>query len=316
MQLIAGFDAGQTHTTCRLALVDSNGTIQPLGEGQGSGVSHLAAAAGEARFQSALSSSLAAARTTAPAAWADAPLATSAVGASGMEAGSAVQARGLELASVALGLPAGAVAVTGDEHTALRGAFPQGEGILLISGTGCICLGQNAQGAQHRCGGWGWLLDGAGSAMDIGRDGLALSVQMADGRLPETVLRAALWSALGADTAQQVKARVVEPDFGAAGFARLAPVLDQLAAAGDPHSQAVLQHSAAALAGLVQGVAKHLTMDQPAVCGVGGALRHLVQLRSRFAAALNQVLPGATRVEPQGDATHGALLLAADLRLR
>ena len=35
-----------------------------------------------------------------------------------------------------------------------------------------------------------------------------------------------------------------------------------------------------------------------------------------FAAALSQVLPGATRVEPQGDATHGALLLAADLRLR
>ena len=60
----------------------------------------------------------------------------------------------------------------------------------------------------------------------------------------------------------------------------------------------------------------HLPLVRPAVCGVGGALGHLVQLRSRFAAVLNQVLPGATRVEPQGDATHGALLLAADLRLR
>ncbi|MBM5820744.1 MAG: N-acetylglucosamine kinase, partial [Cyanobacteria bacterium K_DeepCast_150m_m2_101] len=54
--LIAGFDAGQTHTTCRLAALHSDGSWQAIAEGQGSGVSHLAAAGGSERFQQALQS--------------------------------------------------------------------------------------------------------------------------------------------------------------------------------------------------------------------------------------------------------------------
>jgi N-acetylglucosamine kinase-like BadF-type ATPase len=203
--------------------------------------------------------------------------------------------------------------VTGDERTALRGACGKGAGILVISGTGCIALGQDGQGREHRCGGWGWLLDGAGSAMDLGRDGLALAVQMADGRLAETELRAQLWHALGAQSAQEVKALVVAPEFGPAGFARLAPVLNQLAAAGDPQAKAVIETSAQALAGLVVGVARALDLAAPRVCGVGGALTHLDQLRQRFGACLARELPGGVLMEPQGDACWGALELAHGL---
>lgn len=145
------------------------------------------------------------------------------MGASGIEAGTAVQGRGQQLAASATGLTSARISVSGDEYTALVGAFPSGAGILVISGTGCIATGRDASGRQHRCGGWGWLLDGAGSALDIGRDGLALSVQMADGRLPETALRQRLWQSLAAETPQQVKAAVVAESFGPAGFARLAP---------------------------------------------------------------------------------------------
>jgi glucosamine kinase len=59
--LLAGFDAGQTHCRCRLA--DREGRV--LAEGEGSGVSHLAAPDGGERFQAALRSSLAAARAAA-----------------------------------------------------------------------------------------------------------------------------------------------------------------------------------------------------------------------------------------------------------
>ena len=314
-QLIAGFDAGQTHTRCRLALVQaagSNSRLEPLAEGSGSGVSHLAAADGPARFQAALTSSLAAARAQLSASNLS-PLAAAAVGASGVEQGSELQGRGQSLAAAALGLAPAMVAVTGDERTALAGAFGAGAGVLVISGTGAIAVGRDGAGHSHRCGGWGWLLDGAGSAMDIGRDGLAASVAMADGRRPETPLRSALWQALGADSAQAVKAAVVASDFGAAGFAQLAPVVDRLADAGDPEAIVIVRRSATALAELVVGVATALAMPAAPVCPVGGALTHLRQLRRHFEQSLQLSLPGASLVSPSGDACSGALTLAAAL---
>jgi len=171
-----------------------------LAEGRGPGVSHLAAPGGPQRFQAALVQSLDQARAAlAPGDWGEGslPLLAAAIGASGIEQGRGVQAQGQALACSALDLPPARVVVTGDERTALVGAFGRGSGIVVISGTGTIAVGRNAAGMEHRCAGWGWLLDGAGSAMDIGQDGLRLSLQMADGRRPEGPLRAALWQELG-----------------------------------------------------------------------------------------------------------------------
>jgi len=312
--LLAGFDAGQTHTTCRLADLQSGAT---LAEGEGPVVSHLAAAEGRQRFAAALRQSLEAARQALPADRRQDSLAAAAVGASGIEAGSAVQQEGLDLAAEALALPAQRLVVTGDEHTALRGAFPEGPGIVVISGTGTIAVGSDGQGRHHRCAGWGWLLDGAGSAMDIGRDALALSLRMADGREPDGPLRREIWLALGLDpedpgAPQRIKALVVDPAFGAAGFARLAPELNRLAGQGDARAAAILVQNAEALAAMVAAVAAALDLRAPPVCALGGALLHLGELRRPFAALLAKRLEGHTLVSPDGDACMGALQLAAD----
>ena len=312
---IAGFDAGTNNTAGRLAALRRDGSWQTLAEGQGSGVTHLAAAGGAERFQQALRSSLTDALTAAQLG-PDTSLKAAGIGASGIEAGSPVQREATALAAQVLQLASEHAVVVGDERTALAGAFGGGAGILVISGTGCIAVGSNGQGQMHRCGGWGWLLDGAGSAMDIGRDGLALSVQMADGRLQDTALRSDLWQALGVTTPQALKALVVQPSFGAAGFARLAPVIDQRAQAGDAQAQALVQRSAEALATLVEGVARELQLQAPAVCAVGGAVVHLASLRQSFEAALQHHCPGARLQQPCGDACAGALSLAAQTALR
>lgn len=320
--LIAGFDAGQTHTSCRLAWVALDGVIQPVAGGEGPGVSHLAARGGEERFLAALRMSYAAARAALPTSTPLSPvLGAAAVGASGVEAGSDLEQRGQALTAEALALPLGRTWASGDERTALLGACGNDAGILVISGTGSIALGQDGHGHDHRCGGWGWQLDGAGSAMDLGRDGLALSLRMADGRLPDSPLRGMIWAALavaeGVDvaavSAPWIKAKVVDPQFGPAGFARLAPALNQLAAGGDPDAGRLMQHSAEALVELVAGVAGKLNLAAPAVFTSGGALRHLDQLKDRFDATLQVVLPASRRKEPTGDALAGALQRAAAL---
>jgi glucosamine kinase len=318
--LIAGFDAGQSHTLCRIASARGGAA---LAEGQGPGVCHLAAQGGPERFAEALRESLIRARAQLhdrcdPAG--AAPLQAAAVGASGIEQGTPVQRQGQELAAAALGLPVERMAATGDERTALRGAFSGGGGggIVVISGTGTITLGRNAAGREHRCAGWGWLLDGAGSAMDIGRDALALSLRMADGRLAATPLLAELWSALGLDpddaaAPQRIKAMAVDAAFGAAGFARLAPRVETLAQRGEVEAEKILARNAAALAESVAAVARALDLSRPAVCGLGGALTHLQRLRACFQQALAKQLPGASVVPPAGDACDGALALAREL---
>jgi len=319
--LIAGFDAGQTHTRCRLARLNPGGDVVVLAEAEGPGVSHLDAPGGEQRFAQALVQSLDTARHALlrPQAGQELVLAAAAVGASGIEAASAVQRRGQQLAAAALQLPSAQVVVTGDERTALEGARGEAAaGILLISGTGCIALGRNAQGQHHRCGGWGWLLDGAGSAADIGRDGLALSLQMADGRQRDTPLRQALWNALELDgddpgAPQAIKALVVQPSFGSAGLARLAPVVHQLARAGDAQALAIVQRSAAALAAMANTIAARLELLAPPIWPAGGALEHLELLRQELAATLARECPGAWLNRPAGDGCDGALQLARQL---
>ena len=310
-RLIAGFDAGQTHTSCRVSDACSG---EMLGEGQGPGVCHLAAADGPARFCQALQVSLAQARLHLP--HTGTPLLAAGIGASGIEVGSSVQELGRQLAAAALQLPLERLVVTGDERTALRGAMGNqqgGAGILVISGTGSIAVGRNGENREHRCGGWGWLLDGSGSAMDIGHDALMASVRMSDGRDRDTALRHTLWSALAVGSAQELKALVVQADFGPAGFARLAPYVDQLAEAGDAEAMTIIERSGAGLADLVAGVAAALGLSSPRVAAVGGAITHLGMLQRAWCAELAARLPEATLVAPHRDACHGALLMAGDL---
>jgi phenylacetic acid degradation operon negative regulatory protein len=127
----------------------------------------------------------------------------------------------------------------------------------------------------------------------------------------------ALWQALEIDPQdpqgpQRIKALVVDPGFGAAGFARLAPVLDRLAQQGDARAAAILANNAEALAAMVAAVAAALELSQPPVCAMGGALTHLGGLRQRFGVALGRRLGQARLVGARGDACQGALLVAAE----
>ena len=214
--LLAGFDAGQTKTRCRVCHW-RGGHWQTLGEGLGPGVSHLDAAGGAERFRQAVLISLKAAFEG----QSDLRLDAAVIGASGIEQGTPLQPRATALLADALSLPRSRTLATGDERTALRGAFPDGDGIILISGTGMICIGRDRHGREHRCGGWGWMLDGAGSAFDLGHQGLQLTLQMADGRLPDHRLRQRMWEQLNCRSHAEVKAWVVHPSRTAADLAAL-----------------------------------------------------------------------------------------------
>ena len=309
--LFAGFDAGQTRTRCRISRWTTDGWIN-ICEGQGSGVCHLDAPGGADRFRDAVGSSLQAALGQRDAVELDAAV----IGASGIEQGTALQHRAGELIAQELVMPADHVLATGDERTALRGAFPDSPGIVLISGTGMICIGRNARGEEARSGGWGWLLDGAGAAFDLGHQGLQLSLRMADGRLPDHPLRQRLWNAMNCRNSAQVKALVVKPDFGTDSFAALAPLVVTAAEEGLDEASNILRRSAQALAECVVAVGDRLDLATPQLAARGGAIEHLQGYRRLCEEMLSHQLPQAQWSAATGDACDGALTLARDLRRR
>ena len=315
MRLLAGFDAGQTHTRCRLSLIQ-DGLHQPVGEGEGPGVSHLDAPRGERRFLEAIRTSAQQALKKHP----DGVIQAAVVGASGIEHGTALQQRAERLVgqALAIGDATGVikVLVTGDERTALRGAIPEGAGILAISGTGMIVLGRDENGHEHRCGGWGWLLDGAGSAFDLGHQGLQLTLRMADGRLPDHPLRLGIWNQMGCDSHAAVKARVVQNDFGTANFAALAPLVVEAATDGCSGAKEIVQRSATTLSSCIGTVAQQLSLRSPVVVCHGGAVTHLPGFRTAVQQAIRQSIPEAQWGKAQGDACDGALQMAETLTLR
>ena len=309
--LLAGFDAGQTSTRCRVCRWQED-SWQIIGEGSGLGVSHLEASGGAERFRQAVLTSLKSAFDGEG----DRKLDAAVIGASGIEQGTALQPKATALLADALSLPEDRVLATGDERTALRGAFPDGDGIILISGTGMICLGRDHQGKEHRCGGWGWMLDGAGSAFDLGHQGLQLTLQMADGRRPDHPLRQKMWEQLDCRGHADVKAWVVQPSRTAADLAALAPLLVAAADAGLPAAQDILQRSAAALVSCAATVARELALPQPAVAGLGGVLQHPGSVQRAVEVGIIAEIPGARWAPAASDACWGALTMARELVLR
>ena len=316
--LLAGLDAGQTSTRCRVSQWTGSQWLI-VGEGAGPGVSHLAAAGGVERFQQAVRNSVSAALATSH----GGALETAAdeidavvIGASGIEQGTPLQGQASALLADALAVAPHQALATGDERTALRGAFPDGAGIVVISGTGTICVGRDGNGLEHRCGGWGWRLDGAGAAFDLGHHALQLSLHMADGRLPDHPLRRTLWQALGCHSSAEVKATVVQPNFGPADLAALAPHVDIAASEGLEDAQRILDRSAEALVAMVNAVATALQLTNPAVVPHGGALLHLPCFRATVDQRLTQRMPQARWCTAAGDACDGALQLARDLVIK
>ncbi len=82
----------------------------------------------------------------------------------------------------------GELILKGDQETALAGALDGKPGLVVIAGTGSICVGRFGSGELVRAGGYGNVIDDGGSGYAIGRDILAATVRAYDGRGEKTVL--------------------------------------------------------------------------------------------------------------------------------
>ncbi len=203
--------------------------------------------------------------------------------------------------------------VTDDVTTALYGGLDGSVGIMLISGTGSICLGRNEKGEMFRCGGWGHVMGDEGSGYDIGRAVLSCVMRGFDGREPQSAMAPMVLEFLNLSGPEDLVEYVYRSGAGKKEIAALAVFADAGCAAGDAAAVSIMERSARELHLAVATVAGRLGFtDGPEVCTGGGVLAGSEYLRKSLVRLLGLSHPGARVVPMRRDAAWGAVKIAGE----
>jgi N-acetylglucosamine kinase-like BadF-type ATPase len=210
------------------------------------------------------------------------------------------------------GLGHATIGVDHDIRVALAGGLTGRPGIALIAGTGSSCYGRNARGDTWQSGGWGSLIGDEGSGYSIGRNAMAASVRMADGRQPETPLGRAVFDWLGISDVSEILERIYGQELTRPQIAAFAPTVLQLAAEEDIAALEILSTGAHELALMVAANHDKLpTATEPEVVITGG-LGTAENYSQIIESAILHLLPQARVRAPELDAATGAALLAIE----
>jgi N-acetylglucosamine kinase-like BadF-type ATPase len=243
MTYFLGVDGGQSGTTAVIG--DETGCV--LGTGEAGPSNHARAGEGRAKLERAVTESVAAACAEARL---DAGTVEFEAACFGMSGGPDDKRE--ILAGI---LRAKRLIVTTDAAIALAGATENGQGIIVIAGTGSIAYGRNAEGRTARAGGWGYVFGDEGGAFDIVRQAVRAALRMEEGWGPATALHKLVVDALGAPDANAALHRLYTDEWPRSRAAALAPSVDEAARNGDPVAIEII-HNAATQLGLLAGAVR------------------------------------------------------------
>ena len=195
-----------------------------------------------------------------------------------------------------------------DGETALAAAFPACRGIILIAGTGSICLGRGENGEMVRSGGYGHLIDDGGSAYAIAVALLSAVVRAEDGRAEPTALRGLVMEKLGLGSLEELIGYVYAPSRSKREIASLAVLVEQAAAAGDAAAMKIQRRSADELGLLVRTVMDRLPGENN-IALAGSVLLNNQSIRSQVCRDILARRRDARILPATQDASEGAVRL-------
>jgi glucosamine kinase len=197
-------------------------------------------------------------------------------------------------------------AIASDVVTAHVGAFGGEAGSLVVAGTGAVGYRMDRDGAVARADGWGVWLGDEGSGRWIGQQGLIAALRAHDGRGPHTSLLAAAGALVG--SLERLPPWIAASSAPGKDLGSFAPHVLAQAEAGDAVARAIVRSAVEALTATALAVHDR-TLP---LCFVGGLVQH-PYLAGRLLASL---MPHGVRLTtPQGDAVHGAAILASRIGL-
>lgn len=199
--------------------------------------------------------------------------------------------------------------LTHDAHIALVGGTEKQQGVIVISGTGAIVYGINANGKEARASGWGYLLGDEGSGYDIAMKGLRAVARAADGRDRPTELTNRILNALELNAPGDLIGWVHAASRDA--IAQVAKIVFDAARTTDGTAEQIVNAAAEELVCAAESVVKQLEF-----VGVfdivlsGGNLIHQPMFADKLRQAFARIAPSASVYLPKYAPAYGAVLLA------
>lgn len=180
------------------------------------------------------------------------------------------------------------------------------EGIVLIAGTGSSAFVVKKQGAIQ-VGGWGYLIDDAGSGFRVGADALKAAFRSFDGRGPKTMLEELISCKLNMPINEAIPTIY---GGGKSFVASFVPVVFDAMEAGDSIARSIILNAADELALHLSVCLKHI-QTRPATAIVNGGLTGNKVFLSMLRSAMGNEIDCVNIVRPELSPVYGALAKAA-----
>jgi len=157
------------------------------------------------------------------------------------------------------------VQVFTDAEIALRGIGENKAGLVIIAGTGSVCIGQNTLGEKFSAGGWGPLAGDEGGGAGIAINALHRIAKASDGRGDPTVLSDIAVDYFRAGRIENLSVAIYAPQVDNARIAGFAKFVSEAAAGGDKVALEILREAGCELGTAASAVIKKLNLQRSKV---------------------------------------------------
>ncbi len=190
-------------------------------------------------------------------------------------------------------------AIINDAVLALVNGTDQENAIVLISGTGSNCYGENKAGDMAKAGGWDYLLSDEGSGYELGRQVLRAAAKSYDGRGDKSLLEDLVLDYFSVEAIPDLKSKVYYPHLGKPEISGVSKLLFKAMDKNDAIALEIFNQAAAELWLMVKTVAEKLDLQQEkfdlvlsgSMAKSAATVRYIQQQLQEFNSEADLVLP-------------------------
>lgn len=204
------------------------------------------------------------------------------------------------------------IEVTTDADIALYGTTLGTAGLVVIAGTGSICLGINEKGEKFIAGGWGPIAGDEGGGRGIAGEALHAVAKASDGRGPKTKLSERAAEYFRASNVENLIGAIYAPKMDNSRIAGFARLVVETALDGDKIAREIIADAGRELGTAAVAVLKKLGLQKqkvPIGC-VGGVFNAGKLLTKPMKEIIAKSAPKAFLTDPQMPPSHAAALMA------